>query len=222
MSRVVMPDQFTEYYAEHLTGTYDCVDRIVINAYNPFLQSPGGFRCWWWRRQLFGSDEHLDKTHLMRFAGHFSRRVAAYASKHGIPLEFCDSKTRKQESAEELIPKDSSFTGLFCIMVARAPASVIDVQKSTNGFINICKKKPLPYVNHYSFHIIDKQWGHITIRFCPHPPFNAMIILNGHEYVEREAQKTNIPFTKDSNCFTNLPNAAALQRILARRSRQPK
>ncbi len=163
--------------------------------------------------ELFGSDEHLDKTHLMRFAGHFSRRVAAYASKHGIPLEFCDSKTRKHESAEELIPKDSSFTGLFCIMVARTPASVIDVQKSTNGFINICKKKPLPYVNHYSFHIIDKQWGHITIRFCPHPPFNAMIILNGHEYVEREAQKTNIPFTKDSNCFTNLPNAAALQRI---------
>lgn len=206
-----MSDLFCDYYADFLQGTYDCIDRIVINAYNPFLQSPGGFRCWW--RQLFGTDESLDKTHLMRFAGHFSRSVATYARKNGIPVEFCDSKTRKHEKAQNLIPANPSFTGVFCIMVARAPASVIDAERSPNGFLNIRKKTPLPYVNHYSFHIIDKQWGHVTIRFCPHPPFNAMIILNGHEYVERQARMANIHFTKEDNCFTIVPNAAALQRI---------
>ena len=32
-----------------LTGSYDCVDRIVLNAYFPMGHSPGGFRIWWRR-----------------------------------------------------------------------------------------------------------------------------------------------------------------------------
>lgn len=88
-------DAFSDYYSEFLDGTYDCIDRIVLNAYNPFLHSGGGFRTWW--RQLNGTDDNLDDTHLMRFAGHFSRRVKAFAAKNRIPLVFCDSDTRKGE-----------------------------------------------------------------------------------------------------------------------------
>ena len=45
-----------------LTGSYDCVDRIVLNAYFSIGHHPGGFRCWW--RRLHGSDDQLDDTHL--------------------------------------------------------------------------------------------------------------------------------------------------------------
>jgi len=38
-------------------------------------------------------------------------------------------------------------------------------------------------VNHFSFHILDPQWGHLTMKMSGHPPFGAQIILNGHEYV---------------------------------------
>ena len=55
------------------TDTYDVVDRIVLNAYFPLGQSPGGFRTWW--RMLYGNDDHLDNTHLMLLAGRFSRRL---------------------------------------------------------------------------------------------------------------------------------------------------
>jgi hypothetical protein len=44
------------------------------------------------------------------------------------------------------------------------------------------------YINHYSFHIIDAVWGHVTIKMSGHPPFGAQIILNGHEYVARQAE----------------------------------
>ena len=30
-----MPDQLSDQYADLLTGTYDCVDRIIVNAYFP-------------------------------------------------------------------------------------------------------------------------------------------------------------------------------------------
>jgi hypothetical protein len=202
-----MADPFSSYYSDYLDATYDCVDRIVLNAYFHMGHSPAGFRSWW--RLLKGSDNDLDNTHLMRLAGRVSRRVYAYATKNNIPIRKCKSDDRKHEIAEQYLPTDRNFVGVFLILIARAPATVFDIQRSSeNGkIINIAKKKPLPYVNYYSFHIIDPEWGHITIKMCGHAPFPAQIILNGHEYVARKAQKEGIEFTKEGNCFTEIADA---------------
>jgi hypothetical protein len=77
-------DAFSTYNAELLDGRYDCVDRLVLNAYFPLGHNPGGFRSWW--RKLTGSDETLDNAHLMRMAGRLSWRRHAYAKSNGIPL----------------------------------------------------------------------------------------------------------------------------------------
>src|SRR5882757_8859705 len=69
--------------------------------------------------------------------------------------------------------------GLFLVLVGRAPAPVWDISAKHH----IERKKPIPYVNHYSFHILDPEWGHLTIKVSGHPPFPAQVILNGHEYV---------------------------------------
>ena len=37
-------DDFSTHYTDLLTGSYDCVDRIVLNAYYPLGHHPGGFR----------------------------------------------------------------------------------------------------------------------------------------------------------------------------------
>lgn len=204
-----MPDEFCSYYQEYLDGTYDCVDRIVLNCYFYLAQSPGGFRTWW--RQLMGSDDTLDNTHLMRFAGRFSRRIHAYAKKQGIPLIHSQRGEKKHELAEQHMPKDPRFRGIFCIIAGVAPMPVFQVHRSQKGITNI--KTKTSYVNHYSFHIMDPQWGHLTIKLCPHPPFNAQVILNGHEYVAREAQKNRVSFTKEGNCFTEISDATGLARI---------
>jgi hypothetical protein len=204
-----MPDEFSQSYQAYLTGTYDCVDRIVLNAYFILAQSPGGFRTWW--RQLNGGDEDLDNTHLMRFAGRFSRRIHAYAKKQGIPLIHSKRGEDKHQLAEEHIPKDPAFRGVFCILAALAPMPVFQVQRSNKGITNI--KTKISYVTHYSFHIMDPEWGHLTIKLCPHPPFNAQVILNGHEYVARQAQRSKLSFTKEGNCFTEISDATGFARI---------
>lgn len=207
-----MLDEFSTYYADFLDGTYDCVDRIVLNAYFRLGQAPGGFRTWW--RSLEGSDDTLDNNHLMRMAGRLSRRVRAHAKAHGIPVIDCGSGERKHELAEQSLPKDPNFVGVFLILVGRAPAPVWDVARSKNGKItDIARKSPWPYVNHYSFHILDPEWGHLTIKLCGHPPFGAQIMLNGHEYVARQAKKEGIEFTKESNCFTQLSDATRLDQV---------
>ena len=57
-----MADDFTERYGDLINGSYDCVDRVVLNAFFSVGHNPGGFRSWW--RQLHGSDDQLDDTHL--------------------------------------------------------------------------------------------------------------------------------------------------------------
>jgi hypothetical protein len=71
----------------------------------------------------------------------------------------------------------------------------------------------MPYVNHYSFHVLDPDWGHVTIKIRGHPPFPAQIIFNGHEYVACQARKAGIGFTKEGNCFTHIGDVTGLAKI---------
>jgi hypothetical protein len=200
-------DELSSRYQDLLSGSYDCVDRIVLNAYFPMGHNPGGFR-WWWRA-LTGSDDTLQNAHLMRMAGRFSRRVRAYAKAHGIPVIDCSVGERKHDLAEQYLTQTKVTRGLFLILVGRARVPVWDVGANHH----LQRKTPMPYVNHYSFHILDPDWGHITIKLSGHPPFPAQVMLNGHEYVACQARKAGISFTKEANCFTHISNPAGLAKI---------
>jgi hypothetical protein len=204
-------DVLATAYADFLQDQYDCVDRIIVNAYYQMGCTPGGFRTWW--RALFGNDDNLDNNHLMRLAGRFSRRVRGWAKSQGIPLIDCAARERKHDLAEEFLPKDANQTGIFLVLVNRAPFPVWDVQRYGAGGINLRRKKPAPYVNHYTFHIGDQEWGHVAIRMCGHPPFSALVMLNGHEKVTSGCQKNGILFRKEGNCFTEFADAAGLQLV---------
>jgi hypothetical protein len=209
-----MGEGLSDLYRDLLIGSYDCVDRIVLNAYFRMGHDPGGFRLWW--RQLTGSDSTLDNAHLMRLAGRFSRRIRGYAKAHGIPVIDCSIGERKHDLAEEHLAKTKVKQGLFLVLVGRAQAPVWDV--SPNHHIE--RKKPMPYVNHYSFHILDPDWGHIAIKISGHPPFPVQVILNGHEYVACQARKAGISFTKEGNCFTHISDPEGLAKIADTLSRQ--
>lgn len=203
-------DKLSNRFTSHLDGIYDCVDRIVLNAYFQLGQRPGGFRMWW--RSLKGSDEDLDKAHLMRLAGRFARRLRAHAKAHQIPMVDCQARERKHEVAERYLPQESDYVGVFAILVGRAPAPVWDVKRTKSGKIANIERK-ISYVNHYHFQIMDPDWGHIVIRMSGHPPFGAQVILNGHDYVACQARKEGLTFQKEDNCFTDVVDAGQLAQI---------
>lgn len=204
-------DEIAARYGDLLTGSYDCVDRIVLNAYFSMGNSPGGFRVWW-RRLHDDSDAELDNAHLMRMAGRFARRVRGWAKANGVPVIDCKAGERKHEIAQEyLVEHPETGRGVFMVLVARAPASTWDVQRSKTTIKNLAKRRT--YINHYSFHIVDPDWGHLTIKMAGHPPFGAQVILNGHEHVAAQARRAGVSFTKEGNCFTNLTDPDGLAQI---------
>jgi hypothetical protein len=206
-----MGEAFSDRCEGLLTGRYDCVDRIVLNAYFSVGSSPGGFRTWW--RGLYGDDGALDNAHLMRLAGRFARGVRGGAAANGVPVIDCGRGERKHEIAREYLAGHTVLgPGVFLVLVARAPVPVWDVKRSQAGVIvNLARKTA--FVNHYSFHILDRVWGHVTIKMSSHPPFPAQVILNGHEYVACAAHEAGIGFVKEDNCFTRVDDPAGLARI---------
>jgi hypothetical protein len=207
-----VPDELSARYGDLLTGCYDCVDRIVLNAYFSLGHSPGGFRTWW-RRWHDDGDDSLDNAHLMRLAGRFARRVRKWAEVNKVPVMDCKAGERKHLIAHDHLRDHPGIgPGVFMILVARAPATNWDVQRSRGGVIrNLAKKTS--YVNHYSFHIIDPTWGHVTIKMSGHPPFGAQVILNGHEHVAAMARSAGVTFGKEGNCFTEISDPPGLAQL---------
>src|SRR5260370_42224345 len=98
-----MTDGLSTLYRDLLGGSYDCVDRIVLNAYFRMGHHPGGFRVWW--RALTGSDETLENAYLMRLAGRVRRRIRGYAQTHDIPLIDRPAGPRKTDLAGQYLGK---------------------------------------------------------------------------------------------------------------------
>jgi hypothetical protein len=207
-------DDFSTYVADLLTGTYDCVDRISLRGYFPLGQTSGGLLTWW--NKLFPNTE-LNEQRLRKLAGDFARRVQAYARKHKIALRYfpIGDKTKHVE-AEKLRPTDPQYRGVFAIFVAKAPALVWQAKANRDGKLVLRRPKSWPLVYHYHFHILDPQWGHLTIKMSGHPPFGLQISLNGHEWVQRQAQKQAISWVKEGNCFVGGSDLAGLSRLAQR------
>ncbi len=173
------------------------------NAFYPLGYQPGGLRVWW-RRWHNDSDEGLDNTHLMRLAGRFARRVKAWGAANDVPVIFCKAGERKHRIAEQYLAEHEVGIGVFVVLVAKAPASVWKVKRSAAGrIVNIERRRE--YVNHYSFHIMDPVWGHVTIKMSGHPPFGAQVILNGHEYVSRQAESAGIASARSATASPRSP-----------------
>jgi hypothetical protein len=205
------PDDFSTYLGDLLSGTYDCVDRISLRGYYSMGQTSGGLLTWW--NQLHPGVQ-LSAEWLRRMAGDLGRRVNAYAKKHSIPLHYCElgDKT-KHARAEKLRPQDPNFQGVFAIFVAKAPALVWQAKNNRQGKLVLRRPKSWPLVYHYHFHIVDPEWGHLTIKMSGHPPFGLQISLNGHEWVQRQAQKAAVAWVKEDNCFVGGSDCAGLSRL---------
>jgi len=88
--------------------------------------------------------------------------VRAFADSNGIPIIDCAPDVRRFQIAQPELGKHDGKPGVFLILVAKSKAPVWEVERTNSGKVGaIRRKKPMPYVNHYSFHIWDAEWGHV-------------------------------------------------------------
>jgi hypothetical protein len=162
-----------------------------------------------------GSDAHLSTRALREMAGDFARRERAYCAKRHIVFLETEAGERKHELVEEYLRTMQRQRGLFLIICAKAPAPLWEVHRhDEHGHItDIRHSARWQHVKHYYFHLLDPQWGHVTVRMCGHPPFGAQVILNGHERVERAARRRGVVLAKEGNCFVAGADFTRVERL---------
>jgi len=208
-------DDLSSYYLKLVEGSYDCVDRIVVNAFYPLGQTGGGIRYWW--RNWKGGEETLSDAGMKAVAGDFARRLKAWCQRKGVSFIECRGDVEKHVLAESLLPSDPKFRGVFAVLVARAPAPIWQVQvNQSQQIVNLRHRDPWPHVQHYYFQIIDPDWGHVMVRMCGYPPFGAQVVLNGHEWVQRQAQRRGWRFCQEGNCFIEGSDFAQIDQLALR------
>ena len=205
-------NHFVQAYQNLLSGMYCSFDRIVLGAYFIMLHRPGGLLTWF--RRLH-PETPLDKNQLMRFACRFGRRTQAFAKANQIPILYPERGTRKHELAQTYFNHFQKPEGIFLIMVVREMAWVYESRTPKTAaeklHRNLEMKRRL--VNYYYFHLRDKNWGHVTIGISPHPPFAAKIILNGHDWLARRADRRGLSYQKRENCLVEITDAKPLQEL---------
>ncbi|MBE7468034.1 MAG: hypothetical protein HS114_02765 [Anaerolineales bacterium] len=111
--------------------------------------------------------------------------------------------------AEQYKPDDPAFCRAVSDHHQSGIGAVWDVKRSPEGRVHSLSKH-YRMINHIFFHIIvDPEWG-VTLRISSHPPFAAMVILNGHEYLARQAHQAGRVLELTSNCFSGIMNPADL------------
>src|SRR5215831_16570841 len=145
-----------------------------------------------------------------RWQGHSPAACMRSAASKGFQSSRHDPASESMNWLRRTCPR----IGLFLVITGNAPAPTWEVKRNAAGQITeIRHRKNWPYVKHYYFHIIDREWGHVTVRMCGYPPFGAQLILNGHEWVEREARRKCLTAAKDGNCFVEGSDFDAVNRL---------
>jgi hypothetical protein len=205
-------NHFVEACEELLDGVYSSFDRIVMGSYFIMLHSAGGLLTWF--RRLH-PDKPLDKNQLLRFAYRAARRLYKFAEANGIPVLDNLQDARKHEVAQSYLKDFSKDEGIFLIIKTREMMPIYESRtpKTKPESLHRHLEKKMRYVNYYYFHIKDKKWGHVTIGMCPHPPFAAKVILNGHNWLAQCAERRGVEYEQRENCFTGFADEAKLQKL---------
>lgn len=116
-----------------------------------------------------------------------------------MPPSAASSVELSSEGTTGLTPEFSA-SGIHC-PVPSLKNFWWEVKKTKSDVPHLQRKTPWPYVNHYHVHLIDPEWGHLTIKMSGHPPFGIQVMLNGHEWTARQAHKQGISIEKEGNCF---------------------
>jgi hypothetical protein len=215
-------ETFAKLFGSLLALVYHCFDRIVILGHLPLLTRPENI-------VYFFRDVHhvgaITKEVLRQRTNDYHRWVDSFASNHKIPMEWAEKRVRKEDYVRPALRR----------MERRNQFAVYFILKSLEvgpSFRSAAPKFPVDDPNyriltrqrsrytHYYFYIRDQVLGPVALCVGSFLPFSVTYYLNGHHFIERELQRSGVPFRKDDNAFLWVDDPKALQAAADRLSAQ--
>jgi hypothetical protein len=195
--------------------TYRSIDRLILNAYIPTLQTPGAMA--WFLREVCGKPI-LSPVVFKGLTDRFVAEVARFAQQHRIPTLRPIGRTKPGAVAQQALRRAARAHrwGVVAIVVHQESARVFASHHAGGRRTNFRIREERRLVNHYYFYLRDREYGDGFVRISSYPPFQTRIWLNAHGYLAAQLQRRGIPFLTADNCVVSVADPATLQRIAAR------
>ena len=190
---------------------YRSIDRLILNAYIPTLQTPGAMACF--LRQVRGKPI-LAGIVFKELTDDFLGRIREFAGLRHLPVESPPRGVRPGELGQRMLEKAArrGDVGVVGIVVHQERARVFCSTHGGGRATNFRVKEDRRLVNHYYFYIRDPVFGDGFVRICSYPPFATRIWFNGHGYLASRLTEQGIAVEFDGNCVVGCADPAALQK----------
>lgn len=194
--------------------SYRSIDRLILNAYIPTLQTPAAMARFF--REVCGKpilSGHVFKWLTERFV----TQVEQFARQHRIPVLRPTGRMRPGEVGQKALGAAARANrwGVVALVVHQESARVFASQHAGGRATNFRVKEDRRLVNHYYFYVRDRNYGDGFVRISSYPPFQTRIWLNAHGYLAAQLRRRGIAFETADNCILRVADPAALQRVAA-------
>ena len=206
-------ETFTKLFGSLLIFVYHCFDRIVINGYLSGLSRPE--QVVWFFHEVLGLPV-VSKEVLSQRTKDYQGWVEAYAGNQRIPIQWAEKGVRKENyvlpALHRMEKKDEYGVYFIFKSMEQGRTFRISVPKHPTNDPNYrILAHQRSRFTHYYFYVRDEVLGPIVIRVARFFPFHATYWLNGHSFIERELNRSQVGFRKNDNAFLAVDDVAALQ-----------
>jgi hypothetical protein len=211
---------FLARYESQVKGVVSGFDRIRFRGTLRWLANPQGMRTWLSTAGVLLKDFRAYATGLTDQIKESTKNLAESA---GRPLMYLPSAgIRKETMAREIAERDGVSSGLVCVLTAVEPCMTYSVGPNRQKKQLELRYHQAKCLHHY-FYLIDPHWGWLNVRLQTWFPFTVQIVTNGRERLAQQLRKKGIEFERRENCFVDIADVAAAQRLLTqqRRTRWP-
>ncbi len=200
-------DVFIQKFAEKVTGTLECFDRVIFKGHLRGISYAEGMV------RLMASKGLLIKE-FKRFVQSHSDRIVQHAkttaAKAGRPYEYLRRRVRKDDEARSIAQRDGIRKGLICVFSALETCPSFKIVYGKDRPRLVCARRKCLCLYYYFLH---PELGLIHVRLQSWFPFVIQIAVNGHEWLARRMKRRRLRFQQIDNAFVQIATPAKAQRL---------
>lgn len=210
---MTLPRTAADVLADHVTFELESIDRMRLNVLQPRLQYGGGVHGFFvkHRGNRFASPALMEPMTRAYVAD-----VRNFIAMRDLPVERFVNGQRKDDVTQQYLADHDGHEGVVYVGTAQERARVWTATQQVNpvtGAPFTWLGRTTKLVKHYYFYCFDADFGPFLLRVCTYFPFNAVLIINGNHWAQRQAAKAGIGFTPMDNAFAACDDVPALQAI---------
>jgi hypothetical protein len=197
-------------------GVLSGFDRVRFRGTLRWLANTQGMCAWLHRANVLLKDF---RGYAMGLTDTIKQATQRLAERQARPVEYlASSSIRKEDYAKDIAQRDGISSGLVCVLSAVEPCITFTVGPNRQAKKLEVRRQEGKCLHQY-FYLMDSQLGWLNVRLQTWFPFTVQIVINGREWLAQQLIKKGIAFERRENCFVDLADVSAAQRLMDRQTR---